>query len=71
MRSRFKTDGYQNFEKLELNNAVLLAYRRYFHRPDKFEALYESMGRDLRKVIEYFKMIKASGNKVALSSFLE
>jgi predicted aminopeptidase len=71
MRSRFKTDGYQDFEKIELNNAVLLAYRRYFHRLDKFEALYESMGRDLRKVIEYFKMIKASGNKVALSSFLE
>ncbi len=71
MKSQFKTEGYQDFEKMELNNAVLLAYRRYFHRLGKFEALYESMGRDLRKVIEYFKMIKASGNKVALSSFLE
>lgn len=71
MRSRFKTDGYQDFEKIELNNAVLLAYRRYFHRLDQFEALYGSMGRDLKKVIEYFKMVKASGNKVALSSFLE
>ena len=71
LKGRFKTDGYQDFEKLEMNNAVLLAYRRYFHRLEKFEVLYEYYGRDLKKVVEFFKKIKTSGNKVALSSFPE
>lgn len=67
----FKTDGYKNFEKLDINNAVLLAYRRYIHRLEKFEVLYEQLGRDTRKVVEYFKTIRASGDKVVLQSFLE
>jgi len=71
MKGQFKTVEYRNVGKMELNNAVLLAYRRYVYRLDKFEALYQTLGRDLRKVIEYFKMIKASDNKMVLSSFLE
>jgi predicted aminopeptidase len=71
MKVRFKTDCYKHFERKELNNAVLLAYRRYIHRLDKFEILYERMGKDLRKVVEYFKTIQTSGNKVVLQSFLE
>ena len=67
----FKTDGYKNFEKLDINNAVLSAYRRYIHRLEKFEVLYEQLGRDTRKVVEYFKTIRASGDKVVLQSFLE
>jgi predicted aminopeptidase len=67
----FKTEGYKNFEKVDINNAVLLAYRRYIHRLDKFQALYEQFGKDIRRVLEYFKAIQASGDKVALSSFLE
>jgi len=30
-----KIGGYRNFEKAGINNAVLLAYRRYFHRLEK------------------------------------
>jgi len=71
MKGQFKTEEYRNVDKMGLNNAVLLAYRRYFYRLEKFEALYQTLGRDLRRVVEYFKMIKASDNKVALSSFLE
>jgi predicted aminopeptidase len=71
MKGQLKTDGYQNVDKVILNNAVLLAYRRYFYRLEKFEALYQTLGRDLRRVVEYFKMIKDSDNKTALSSFLE
>ena len=67
----FKTEGYKNFEKLDINNAVLLAYRRYIHHLEKFEVLYEQLGRDTRKVVEYFKTIRASGDKVVLQSFLE
>ena len=71
MKGELKTDGYQNVDKVILNNAVLLAYRRYFYRLEKFEALYQTLGRDLRRMVEYFKMIKDSDNKTALSSFLE
>jgi predicted aminopeptidase len=67
----FKTDGYKNFEQVDINNAVLLAYRRYIHRLEKFQALYEQFGRDTRRVVEYFKNIQTSGSKSVLQSFLE
>jgi predicted aminopeptidase len=69
LKVRFKTDSYKGFEKIDLNNAVLLAYRRYIHRLERFEALYEHLGWDLRKVVEFLKEIRASGGKP--SSFLE
>jgi predicted aminopeptidase len=71
IKTQFKTDCYKDFDKMDLNNAILLAYRRYIHRLEKFEILYESMGKDLRKVVEYFKTIKTSGDKAVLQSFLE
>ena len=71
IKAQFKTDCYKDFGKKELNNAVILAYRRYIHRLEKFEALYEQLGRDIKRVVEYFKTIQTSGNKVVLQSFLE
>ncbi len=67
----FKTEGYKNFEKVDINNAVLLAYRRYIHRLEKFQALYEQYGRDIRRVVEYLKTIQASGDKVVFQSAIE
>jgi predicted aminopeptidase len=69
IKAQFKTDCYKDFGKKDLNNAVLLAYRRYIHRLEKFEALYEYLGRDLKKVIEFFKEVRVS--KETPSSFLE
>jgi predicted aminopeptidase len=57
----FKTKGYNHFEKIDLNNAVLLAYRRYIHRLANFQALNEYFENDLRRVIDFFKEIRASG----------
>jgi hypothetical protein len=54
---------------MELNNAVLLAYRRYFYRLEKFEALYEYFGKDLKRVVAFLKEIHAS--KEEPSSFLD
>jgi len=68
-RARFKTESYRGFEKIDLNNAVLLAYRRYLHRLQRFEILYGQLGRDVSKVVEYFKTIQASGDKP--SSYLD
>lgn len=67
----FRSDGYRNFENVEINNAVLLAYRRYFHRLEKFQVLYDQFGRDTRRVVDYFKDIQSSGDTAILNSFLE
>ncbi len=67
----FKTEGYKNFEKVDINNAVLLAYHRYVHRFEKFQVLYDRLGRDTRRVVDYFKTIQAKGDRVVLSSFLQ
>ena len=67
----FKTESYRNLVKVDINNAVLLAYRRYIHRLEDFQTLYEQLGRDIRKVVEYFKAIQASRDKVVLQSFSE
>jgi predicted aminopeptidase len=66
-----KTGGYRNFEKVDINNAVLLAYRRYIHRLEKFQVLYGRFGRDTRRVVDYFKTVQAAGDRTALQSFLE
>jgi predicted aminopeptidase len=71
IKGQLKTDGYKDFEKINLNNAVLLAYRRYFRRLERFQALYTQLGGDIRKVVEYFKAIQVSGDKVVLQSFSE
>lgn len=63
MMGSFKTESYKNFEKVNLNNAVLLAYRRYIHRLESFQIFYEQSGRDTRKVVEYFKALQVSGDK--------
>jgi predicted aminopeptidase len=70
-RAQFKTGYNKNFEKLDLNNAVLLAYHRYMWRLEKFEILYKQLGSDIRRVVDYFKTIRASGDEVVLQSFLE
>jgi len=68
-RPSFKTESYENFEKVDLNNAVLQAYRRYFHRLENLQALYEYWEKDLRKTIQFLRGIQAS--KEDPSSHLE
>ncbi len=71
IKVQFKTDYYKDFERRDLNNAVFLAYRRYIHRLDKLEVFYESMGKDLKRVVEFFKELRASTNKSPLASFIQ
>jgi predicted aminopeptidase len=71
IKGQFKTGGHKDFEKMNLNNAVLLAYRRYIHCLENFQALYEQFGRDIRKVVEYFKAIQISGGRVTPRPSLE
>jgi predicted aminopeptidase len=61
VKAGLKTGSYDEFATAGLNNAVLLAYHRYVQKLDRFQALYERSGRDLRKVVEFFKAILKSG----------
>lgn len=71
IQEEFKTDCYKGFERKKFNNAVLMAHRRYLGGLNRWETLYEAMGRDLRKVVEFLKRAKASGDKNAFLSLLE
>jgi len=71
MMVSFKTESYKNFEKVDINNAVLLAYRRYIHRLERFQILYEQLGRDTRKVVDHLKAIQVSGGKGGRPSTLK
>ena len=63
IKSQFKTEWYIKFDQIPLNNAVLLAHRQYFHRLALFETLYEYLGRDLKRMVEWMKEIRASGEE--------
>ena len=54
LKAHLKTNSYRDFEKVELNNAILLAHRRYVRQLEQFESLYEHLGRDLRRVVKFF-----------------
>jgi predicted aminopeptidase len=71
IKTQFATDYYRDFEMGDLNNALLLAYRQYVCQLEKFETLYKQLGRDTRKVVEYFQKIQTSGDRVALRPFLQ
>jgi predicted aminopeptidase len=59
----FKTENTTHFERRDLNNAVLLAYRQYFHRLGDFQRLYEYFENDLRRVVDFLKKIRTSGEE--------
>ncbi len=65
----FKTESYKNFEKVDINNAVLLAYRRYIQRLEKLQGVYLYLGDDLRSTIGFLKEIQ--GSREEASSYLD
>jgi predicted aminopeptidase len=57
---RMQTTGYRNFfERQSLNNAVLLAFRVYHRDTTFFEQALAEQGGDLRRMIAYFKTLRA------------
>jgi predicted aminopeptidase len=65
LRERFRSGAHEGFGEREINNAVLLAYRCYYHRLDRYERYYEQAGRDLPGMIERLKKAKAGGKTPA------
>jgi hypothetical protein len=60
IKTGLKTEVYKGFDRIELNNAVLLAYHRYVHRLEMYDLLYERLGNDLRQVVEFLKQVPAT-----------
>ena len=60
IKAGLKTEVYKGFDRIELNNAVLLAYHRYVHRLEIYDFLYERLGNDLRQVVEFLKQIPST-----------
>ena len=57
---RMKTTAYRRFfEQRTLNNAVLLAFRVYHRDPTFFDQALAEQGGDLRRMIAYFKTLRA------------
>lgn len=57
---RMKTPDYRTFfERQPLNNAVLLAFRVYHSDPAFFERALAEQGGDLRRMIAFFKTLRA------------
>ena len=57
---RMQTTGYRNFfERQPVNNAVLLAFRVYHRDTTFFEQALAEQGGDLRRMIAYFKTLRA------------
>ena len=60
IKAGLKTEAYKGFDRIELNNAVLLAYHRYVHRLEMYDLLYERLENDLRQVVEFLKQVPAT-----------
>ena len=57
---RMQTTGYRNFfERRPVNNAVLLTFRVYHRDTTFFEQALAEQGGDLRRMIAYFKTLRA------------
>lgn len=55
LRPKLQTENYREFEKRELNNALLLAYQTYEYSLADFQKLFDHFQGDFRKVLEYLK----------------
>jgi predicted aminopeptidase len=55
LKPKLKTDNYREFERRELNNALLLAYQTYEYSLEDFQKLFEHFGRDFKKTLAWLK----------------
>lgn len=59
---KMKTKNYSGFSKVKLNNARLMVYSTYMKDQSDFKKLYEKLGRDFKKLIEYCKSLEKTEN---------
>ena len=57
-------ESYASFEKGELNNARLLTYKLYFEDLSQFERVFDKLGRDFHKMLDFAKSLESSKDPV-------
>ena len=62
LRPKMKTKIYEEFEKKELNNAILLAYRTYEYSLEDFDKLHAHFAGDFMQTLEWLKGLKGEKN---------
>ena len=64
---KMKTGIYQGWLKKDLNNAVIASYRVYYHDLSLYQEVYEKLGEDLKRMVEFIKQVaeEESGNPEA------
>lgn len=59
---KFKIKGsYAWFPKLRLNNAVIMGFITYEQDSSLYDKIYEKMGRDVKKTVEFYKIVEQRG----------
>ena len=68
---QLKTNRYNYFATIQLNNAILLSYRTYNYKMDEFEKLYALSGYDMKTFIRNcFRFRDHKNPEAALSRFV-
>jgi predicted aminopeptidase len=62
IKPQLKSGAYADFEKRELNNAFLLAYKTYEYDLDDFAQVYSHFHGDFKQTLECLKGLKKSRN---------
>lgn len=58
LKPKLRTSGYTEFEKRELNNALLLAHQTYVYSLEDFNRAYDHFGKDFKRTLAYFKTLE-------------
>lgn len=58
LKPKLKTDIYDKFPSIELNNARLLVYKTYLMDLSDFETLFQKLGKDFSKLIRISKKLE-------------
>jgi predicted aminopeptidase len=58
-------EGYSRFEKAEINNARLLTYRLYFQDQSQFQKVFDQLGHDFKKMLDFCRTLEKSKDPVA------
>ncbi len=62
-KRQLRTDFYLGFERVELNNAAILAFGRYVADIERIQKVYERFGRNLKRTVMFLRKMKESGIK--------
>jgi len=54
----FHGEAYESFLEADLNNAAILSRAIYYVDLDMYQALYEALGKDLKKTMGFFKSLE-------------